>query len=94
MTIDKNKTRNDMEKILEKLNEYYPQNEDYNKDLAKELCVLLGVSSISLEQLKLQKECYKEGKERNGKSTAYGEAYTDQIREGVIDHLIALCNYR
>lgn len=52
------------------------------------------VSGISLEQLKLQKECYRERKERNGKATAYGEAHNDEIREGVIDHLIALINYR
>ena len=33
-----------MEKILEKINEYYPQDESYNKELAKELCVLFNVS--------------------------------------------------
>lgn len=66
-----------------------------NEETAKqELCVLLGVSGISLEQLKLQKECYRERKVRNGNATAYGEAHSDEIREGVIDHLIALCNYR
>jgi hypothetical protein len=57
-------------------------------------CNIDLVSGISLEQLKLQKECYRERKERNGKATAYGEAHMDEIREGVIDHLIALCNYR
>jgi hypothetical protein len=33
-----------MEDILNKLNEYYPQDEKYNEELAKELCVLFGVS--------------------------------------------------
>ena len=38
-----------MEEILNKINEYYPQDENYNKDLAKELCVLFGVSGCSPE---------------------------------------------
>jgi len=33
-----------MEEILSKLNEYYPQDENYNKELAKELCILFDVS--------------------------------------------------
>jgi hypothetical protein len=33
-----------MEEILKKINEYYPQDENYNKDLARELCVLFNVS--------------------------------------------------
>tara|TARA_R110002167_G_scaffold355083_1_gene569287 strand:- start:359 stop:589 length:231 start_codon:yes stop_codon:yes gene_type:complete len=69
--------------------------EDLEKRRKEAKALHIGsVSGISLEQLKLQKECYRERKERNGKATAYGEAHTDEIREGVIDHLIALCNYR
>jgi len=52
------------------------------------------VSGISLEELKNLKEVYKERKERSGKATSYREAHDEQIREGVIDHLIALINYR
>ena len=72
----------------------HTENEETAMQLTNELCVLLGVGGISLEQLKLQKECYRERKVRNGNATAYGEAHSDEIREGVIDHLIALCNYR
>ena len=83
------------EKIKNILSNSYTKQGEFNEDKAlNELCVLLGVSGISLEQLKLQKEVYRERKESNGKATAYGEAHTDEIREGVIDHLIALCNYR
>ena len=65
--------------------------EQCNIDIvSKSLPTKEDVSGISLEQLKLQKECYRERKERNGKATAYRDAYDDEIREIVIDHLIAL----
>ena len=63
-------------------------------DKVEEQCNIDLVSGCSKEQLKLQKECYRERKVRNGNATAYGEAHNDEIREGVIDHLIALLNYR
>lgn len=64
-------------------------NDTYDKN-----AVLHLVSGISLEELKSLKEVYKERKERSGNATSYKEAHEDQIREGVIDHLIALINYR
>ncbi len=76
---------NEAEILMERLNEALEQGQSLPTQ---------NVSGISLQQLNLQKECYRERKERNGKATAYGEAHTDEIREGVIDHLIALCNYR
>ena len=88
------KKRNDMKDKIFEVVKNHTENEETAMQLTNELCVLLGVSGISLEQLKLQKEVYRERKESNGKATAYGEAHTDEIREGVIDHLIALCNYR
>tara|TARA_R110001599_G_C12220638_1_gene657290 strand:- start:404 stop:646 length:243 start_codon:yes stop_codon:yes gene_type:complete len=64
-------------------------NDTYDKN-----AVLHLVSGISIEELKRLKEVYKERKESNGKATAYKEAADDEIREGVIDHLLALINYR
>ena len=73
---------------------------DSDKEMIAELNYVIDqlslhlVSGISIEELKRLKEVYKERKESNGKATAYKEAADDEIREGVIDHLLALINYR
>lgn len=82
-----------LDKILNKLNEYYVD-ENYNRDLAKELYRIIQDDSMTLEQLEQQKVFYKERKEESGEAKDYVGANANQIREEAMRHLMACINQK